>query len=297
MRNSVYVVLLSLMLPLSHVWAGSGSEGGGGGSRVESAFRLTATLLVDQVSKNVTANKLCSANIIQAGLNSSQIRVVDTLIDGHTNNPIEDQHLDAWTRPGLIQLRLDSWIKYLRSDDSLDTSVYALILHELYRTTTACDDDTGALSTAVIGLLRNPTKPDTMKFDKLFTFKFRASNWKEVYQPGLDTDDRFAIEAAACDSQVDFAKPVPKVHCVIAGKSLGRIDYYIQLVETTSDRKMPYTVVAKAEIPWYGIGFERLYGIYNMINIVSLDQPFYMTVNAQTGRMHIGADLSNMAAP
>lgn len=148
----IFKLTTVLVLLLSMTSSYAGNEGGGG-SRLESAFRMTALSLIHQVEKNTDASQLCAADLIRDGLNSSSIKVVDVLLD-NSGNPFKNQNLDAWTRPGLIQLRSPAWLQYLKTDGSLDSSVGALILHELYRTTSSCDDDTGALSTIVIQHLK-----------------------------------------------------------------------------------------------------------------------------------------------
>ncbi len=104
------IVLIIFILTTQSSFANVG-QNGGGGSRLESAFRLTAFELIHQISKNSVANSLCSAQTMRAGLDQSKINVVDILIDLDTGHPTLDQHLDAWTRPGNIQLRLSAWIK------------------------------------------------------------------------------------------------------------------------------------------------------------------------------------------
>src|SRR5690606_10208446 len=106
MKKLILAILLA-----GGIQAHAGNDGGGG-SRIESAFRLASASLIQAISSNEAANKLCSGEVIQKGLNSSKIRVVDVLYDLNTGKEIKDQHYDAWTRPGTIQLKKRVWTDY-----------------------------------------------------------------------------------------------------------------------------------------------------------------------------------------
>lgn len=142
---------------------GGGSEGGGGGSRIESAFRVAALSLINEIAANAYANDLCPADLLRSRLNSARILVVGGLVDPHTGHSVETgidlntggqwrRHLDAWTVPGLIQLKASSWQMDLRPPRTQELET--LILHEIYRLTDSCNDDTGALSVEVGNVLR-----------------------------------------------------------------------------------------------------------------------------------------------
>lgn len=119
------------------VLAANGNSSGGGGSELEAKFRIDLVgELITKVRKHKSANLLCSADLLQETMNSTQVRFVDRLVDPTTHQPLMDQKLDAYTVPGDIQLLLSSWTQFLTSGyRSSSRPVQALALHEVYRAT------------------------------------------------------------------------------------------------------------------------------------------------------------------
>lgn len=293
--------LILVILIMSGIHAFAGNDGGGG-SRIESAFRLTATELIEQISKNKGANTLCVSSIIQGGLNTSKIRVVDTLMDLNTGKAVTD-HYDAWTRPGTIQLKRKVWFNYLKGSDRYDSDIYALILHELYRTTKSCDDDTGALSTAVIRLLREPGQNGgtlDSTYLKLFAFKYQATNLKPYYMVtesywGRMESMRFQILRAVCEHPMDFSMPVAGNRCYAIGKLMyengGKWAYdpigYNMIFVTTNDKDQPiYKIAADST--------RMTVGVVNMLSFISPQQIFYSSVNLKNGEIKSSYDLTEI---
>lgn len=131
-----------------------GGSAGGGGTQIESAFRLRAMALADQIAEISDANSICPAPKIRAALAASQIRVVEELeVPAGTNTG----DLDAYTHPGDIQLLQHSWDKFLDPKvPQVGQSVDLLILHESLRTTgNACGDDNFNRSTKIYKMLES----------------------------------------------------------------------------------------------------------------------------------------------
>lgn len=136
----------------------AGNEGSGGGSEIESTFRLRASILIDEVAKSREADKLCSSENLRSSLDKTRIEIVEKLINPATHRPVS-RSLDAWTSPGEIQLLRSSWVSYFDSSyiPSNGKSIDALILHEVYRATAGkCLDDRFVLTSRVLPLLEQP---------------------------------------------------------------------------------------------------------------------------------------------
>lgn len=284
-----YFMAIVIIL-LSPTAFSGGVEGGGGGSRLASAFRLTAFELIHRIAKVPEAEALCASTQMEDGLNHSKIQVVDTLVDLNTGLPVEDQHLDAWTKPGYIQLRLGAWWRYLSIDYRLDPGVNALVLHEVYRTTTTCNDDNGQLSSKVIQLFSQPTTSHSgTKYSKLFSFKYPVDIKVMSYKNPDDSYQTFAVGALACEEPFDIEKPTAGIKCAFFGQDPSSV---ISIVVTTSKPSWPMNtlirviVLARPGGQWFKFA--------NAVRVASKDQPLHMLFDAQTGQLAYGFDRAHL---
>ncbi|MDR3607392.1 MAG: hypothetical protein P4M08_08430 [Oligoflexia bacterium] len=295
-RNWVILASLLSLQAAPHAFALAGAEGSGGGSRIESAFRLSGSNLIQAVASNVETNRLCPSDVMQRGLDRAKITVVNTLVDGNTGKPIEDQHLDAWTRPGSIQLRYGAWVQYIHDDSTFDPAATdALILHEIYRSTGQCDDDTGALSTTVYQLLTQPQKPVPApvdhQFDRLFVFKYSVNDWHPYYTTPAGHGETITtdVEAAACESPFSFKSPKAGIRCAIIAHVEEEVEYAVLLlVTTTADASMPFSVMSKTVLGWSRGTLD------NQLGFVAPNSPLYMIFNFESGAISCGPDLNHM---
>jgi hypothetical protein len=264
----------------------NGGIHGGGGSRLESAFRLTATSIIESVAKNASANDLCPSSNLTTGLNSSKIMVVDRLTNLNTGKSIDENQLDAWTRPGNIQLRQAAWMTYLTEDDRLPPSVYALVLHELYRTT-SCDDDTGTLSTAVVKMMSTAPEDQAKKLKKLYAMKYIVPN-----PTGVSSFKKtYVMHNTLCESSINILTAPAGVRCIINGVTLQDDGTYrgnTFLVRTTGSPSSPLTI-EKQVLDDSIFEFIRTNSVY-----ITPDLPLYVIFDMRFGEYFYGTSLSNM---
>jgi hypothetical protein len=143
-------ILLSvsvLCLSISSIAYGHtlGPSNGGGGTEVESAFRLRANGLIDLIETVSAANSICSAKKLRETLKATNIVVADRLI--YRGRSRAD--FDAFTSPLKIQLLKSSWSRFLNPQTEREEghSIDQLILHEVLRSTgRSCPDDRFARS-------------------------------------------------------------------------------------------------------------------------------------------------------
>jgi len=279
------ILAVCLANPLATI-AYSGHDQGGGGSRVESAFRLSAADLIKAISNNKRAQSFCPADLLTKSLNGAKILVVDTLTDLNTGKTVDTQ-LDAWSRLGSIQLRKAAWEKYLTSENRLDNSVSALVLHELYRSTGACDDDNGSLSTTVVKLLQ-PSKADTsQKYIKLFALKAPVAD-----MPVPPSYHQGKIHHAFCEKSLSMRSAPAGVVCTFSitySSPDASTLYGMLVVRTTGDATNPYKIL----IQWGGTPFEFLEKNSDYINA---DTPLYIAFQMSTADYFYGMDLDHMTA-
>lgn len=125
-----------------------GTSDGGGGHRIQAEFRSRAQNLIEAIDNIPMAGQSCSASTMRKTLLASEIKVVDVLRDLKTNEIVEGY--DAWTHPNFIQLREKDWKEYFSGNKSVDRH----ILHEVYRSTGVCDDESYKLSNEVLKILK-----------------------------------------------------------------------------------------------------------------------------------------------
>ena len=154
MNQSIRLAAIAIVSACLGMPSFAQSGASGGGAEIESAFRLRGTELIRAITGNPVAEAKCSTQVMQASLEKSKIRIVDVLVNTDTGLKITHQKLDAWTKVGDIQLLSESWEKFfterrLQNGKSVD----ALILHEIYRSTGICDDESFKISANVMQLL------------------------------------------------------------------------------------------------------------------------------------------------
>jgi hypothetical protein len=279
------ILALCLASPLAAI-AFNGHDQGGGGSRVESAFRLSATDLIKAVGNNKWAQSFCPADLMTKSLNGAKVLVVDTLTDLNTGKPVDTQ-LDAWTRPGTIQLRKAAWEKYLTSGDRLDKSVSALVLHELYRSTGACDDDNGSLSTTVVKLLQ-PSKADaSQKYIKLFALKSPVTD-----MPVPANYHHGKVHHALCEKSLSMRSAPAGVVCAFSityPNVDGGSSYAMVVIRTSGDAANPYKML----VQWGGTPFDFL---EKNLDYINAETPLYIAFQMSTGTYFYGVDLDQMTS-
>lgn len=126
--------------------AGSNS-GGGAGSSIEAKFRLRADRLIQMIADHRGADSICSAELLQKGIEQAKITAVHKIVDPK-GLCSEDFGHEACTYPGAIQLAKAKWEVLLsdRGTTEEKRSTDLLILHELYRAAGSCHDDNFKLS-------------------------------------------------------------------------------------------------------------------------------------------------------
>lgn len=143
------------MIAFSTAAAHAGREGGGG-SRIETAFRLRAYEIIQRIEKQELANKMCSAERLRTSLDKTRIRLRSKLKDPKGNCSSQEL-LEACTYKHDMQLLEVKWATHLSpaATPEMREIVDALILHELYRATGTCNDDNYILTTKAFPLLKN----------------------------------------------------------------------------------------------------------------------------------------------
>lgn len=164
------LAILGLLFLSINAFATDGGDGSGGGTQIESAFRLRAYEMIGMVRASHDANALCANELLLTTINTTRIDVVDALMsDGQ---PIRDRNFDAYTTPLHIQLLKPSWKGFFEAPSApvRGRSVDALILHETLRATGgACDDEGFVLSTRMMSYFREPAH-----YSQIFEFRYKT---------------------------------------------------------------------------------------------------------------------------
>lgn len=142
--------------------AHAGREGGGG-SQIETVFRLRAVGIIDRIKGQQDADKLCSAKTLRAALDKTKVRLREKIIDKR-GNCSKQELLEACTYKHDIQLLEVKWATHLSPAATPETreSVDAFILHELYRATGSCNDDNYVLTMQAVPLLKGNAAADAL---------------------------------------------------------------------------------------------------------------------------------------
>lgn len=278
----------------THLASANGVGAGGGGSRISTGFRLNADDLISEISENAAANRLCPSATMKKALDRSKIDVVDVLIDLNTGKPVTNIRLDAWSRPGNVELRRTSWSGALQEDGRLDPGVNPLILHELYRTTGTCDDDTGALSSRVATLLKRPSDVTAVYS---FTSPEKDLSISVSDGPTDASSTTLLVDAGACERPLREVNKSRKVVCMIASanghNSAGWYSAYfvIGLADGTSagDGKLlldPVLVHSSQDF--------TVEHLITFLKLVTPSRPYYISIDPNYGDAYGGTELSSL---
>ncbi len=278
------LIFLSAVIGIvfSPICFGQGSQTGGG-AQLESAFRLRGIELISSVANSPAANNQCSYTVMKIGLESTKIRVVDTLIDPSTHFPITNQNLDAWTSPGDMQLLERSWRLFLNSSyvpAPMGKSVDTLILHEIYRSTGVCDDENFKISDSVLELIRT-----SVKLSKEFDFKYSRYGGDYIFNQQLDHFTDYCT-----GDFVDGTKMVCLSYLRYTDSSLQ-----ISLTQGTwkQVRRESYLDERKV-LGTYSLNINQTNSFKNMLQNMSPDLPFKIIMDLQAGTAAYGFDASRL---
>lgn len=263
---------------------GSGDGTRGGGAQLEAAFRLRATELIQSVSNSTEAAQLCPAEALRTGLDATQILIVDELTDPETGKPIAGRKLDAWANPGQLQLLRSAWTAYLDPFQSNPAkSVDALILHELYRTTSGhCNDDDFRLSRQAMGYLRLPSK-----FAQIFAFMGT--------QPAvrLLNTDMEQTHYTYCDVTPDLGATL--TCAFLWPRSIQQPELDLRIVRGTVEVIGGDPVLReKFSLNVRPLSREESRQLLNLLAFVAAERPFYLVFDLQFARWAYGYDLQNL---
>lgn len=267
----VFVTLLLSSTPT--LAADIGGNGSGGGARIESAFRIRAYELISKISDSPAADALCSATVLKTALESSEIAVVDKLVDPVSKSPIVDKALDAWTTPGKIQLLQTAWIDFLKlGSNQAERSVDVLILHEIYRATNGiCNDEKFAISGKVLPLLNGPKR-----FSEVYKLAYgTVGSWENLY---CEEPVKEGVEVSCLDSRADGLRIVRGVGIIQHGWLVGKVWSF----ETSRVRQSR---------PFH---FNEQQQFWRLLRYISPDHPLYVIIDLQTRTMAYGFDMSNL---
>lgn len=289
MKRLTLTLSLGLLLGAT-AFAGSGTSGGG--ARIESMFRVRAYELISKVGRSPGAESLCSSAAMREALETSTVRVVDTLMDGDTT---VDRALDAWTVPGDIQLKTASWEKYAVGDRAPeDKSLDGLIIHEVYRATGTCDDNRFVISQKVIDLIySNALQPRT---SQMLTFKYKGTISTSYSKQGGIHRTKMVM----CDAPISEASLNDDINCLEFleygdGYSKGKGNVWHGKLEKNIDSQ-PQTEFAiyfpgiEAETPEFGFDLPTSHKdkIKTLYGMASVSKPFYLMVDEDTGSISYG---------
>lgn len=288
LKNITGLMALLLVVPaLSHARGGDGS---GGGAQIESAFRTRAAGLIDRISRSSAADALCSANTLQATLDSARIDIVDQLIDPQTHRQVTRPNLDAWTTPGYIQLLKGPWTHYVDPAAIVTgRSVDVLILHELFRATGgACLDDNFVNTDRIFPLLAQLQA----KYSKTFQFSCNATAQLSGYNQNHGST--YYSTAIFCDQVPENGQPVSCMFLeYYGGFSESPRDMGVVQAPFTSD-PLNFAKAATLDLKSKTLTESQLSAISTLLQFISPSQPFYVVIDTQTGTWFYGLDKSNL---
>ena len=277
--------LLTLANPIAAL-AGGGSDGGG--AQIESAFRLRAYALIQEVSANSEAKELCSPALMKATLERTNIKVVNQLTNTANNQVITDQNLDAWTGGSVIQLKESSWQKFLNDPETKinGRTIDALTLHEIFRATESCNDERFVLSDQMIPLLQAGENTS-----RLFDFKTQSLVWESH---GILTIDPTSNPGGNritifCDKEFEANK---KMTCL----NLSQDNKYQDIIEIfyvmgpSSHMSMDKKIIFRGR-------FLYSYDLPNLLETARLsdsEHPLHIVYDLESRRISYGLNLRQM---
>lgn len=230
--------LLSFTLSFESL-AFAGIKEGGGGTRVEAAFRIRARELIEALAKRDAATALCPAAEMREAL-ASEIRVVGEIVDPH-GRCVPIKEVDACTYPGDIQLKQQPWEGFLSHTHNRTGArgTDALILHEIYRATKNCNDDKFVITEQVYPLVESVTaalSPPKFTWSSCYATQKKRdlkgniitveSNHEDTYVHWSDGTTRYQLGSREFESSPGVKDGFVDQVMTVEETKNGQIDFY-----------------------------------------------------------------------
>lgn len=295
-KRALLVGLIGLYsFSAAKVFAIDGTAGSGGGSYIESVFRIKALELVRKIKKSPEANSLCAADLAQTTLESTEIRVVDKLKNLSTGELIDNAIFDAWTQNQVIQLKQEAWEKlfFNPADGLRGRALNTLILHEVFRATGSCNDEAFVLSDRATKIIRSITLTGkTWEFKKVEPINSSRNPPLLLLLNDFDSDIYTGI---ACDQKVEMGA---KLSCLISNHNQTWPKFSIWSGLFSPETESGHIGVGKGRTVLESVELSE-HEFYTIENMTSLLQEgiipsFLIQLDLQTFQLSFGVDNGNL---